>query len=65
MVLDSIIVSKHIIEKDAVKLVINSSSILNMTTLMNKSYKELRSMSIKQVQWYGNETLVFTFNDGQ
>ena len=58
------ITNKQVIGKQAVKLVVNSTSILNMTMLCNKSLEELRSLSIKQVQWHSVLTLGFTLNDG-
>jgi hypothetical protein len=63
--LKSIIKSKKAIGRNAFKRLTGMSPIPDIATLANKSWQELRSLTISQVQWFENRTIGFTLNDNQ
>lgn len=64
-ILNSIIRSNQIIAEKAVKLVTSTLILPNMTEIHHKSLKQLRNLSLTQVQWNGIWALGFTLSDGQ
>lgn len=64
-ILNSIIRSNQIIAEKAVKLVTSTLILPNMTEIHHKSLKQLRNLSLTQVQWNGIWAIGFTLSDGQ
>jgi hypothetical protein len=65
MILNSIVKSKRMIVQNDVEDVIGTVEIPNKITLADKTFEELKNLTITKFEWYNFKIISFTLSNGE